>query len=66
MILINYSQTCVQLPPLGPEKCGCYAKGCLKNISGKKALGWSLFGGGRWGMLDCTFKNVKIIAISFR
>jgi hypothetical protein len=22
----KYSQTCVQRPPIGPEKCGCYAK----------------------------------------
>jgi hypothetical protein len=32
---LKYSQTCVQRPPLGPEKCGRYAEGCLKKISGK-------------------------------
>ncbi len=26
--------TCVQQPPLGPEKCGC-AEGSVKKISGK-------------------------------
>jgi len=31
----KYSQTCVQRPPLGPEKHGRYAKGCMKKISGK-------------------------------
>jgi hypothetical protein len=31
----QYSQTCVQRPPLGPEKCGRYAEGCLKKITGK-------------------------------
>jgi hypothetical protein len=30
-----YSQTCVQRPPLGPEKRGRYAEGCMKKISGK-------------------------------
>jgi hypothetical protein len=30
-----YSQTCLQWPPLGPEKYGCYVEGCLKKISGK-------------------------------
>jgi hypothetical protein len=28
-------ETCVQRPPLGPEKCGRYAEGCLKKIIGK-------------------------------
>jgi hypothetical protein len=37
-----YSQTCAKRPPLGPEKCGRYAEGCLKNISGKKASDWPL------------------------
>jgi len=32
---LMHSQTWVQRPPLGPEKRGCYAEGCLKNISGK-------------------------------
>ena len=53
-----YSQTCIQRPPLGPEKCGCYTEGCLKK-SGVSNLQtdrygirlavvdrWSLFGGG--------------------
>ena len=39
----KYSQTCVQQPSLGPEKCGRYAEGCKKKISGKKAQGWSLW-----------------------
>jgi hypothetical protein len=30
-----YSQTCVQRPPLGPEKCGRYGEGYMKKISGK-------------------------------
>ena len=30
-----YSQTCVQRLPLGPEKCGRYAEGCMEKISGK-------------------------------
>jgi hypothetical protein len=30
-----YSQTCVQRPPLGPEKHGRNAEGCMKRISGK-------------------------------
>ena len=30
-----YSQTCVQQPPLGHEKCGRYAESSLKKISGK-------------------------------
>ena len=29
-----YSQTCVQRPPLGPEKRGRYAEDCMKKISG--------------------------------
>jgi hypothetical protein len=33
--VINYSQTCVQWLPLGPEKRGRYAEGCMKKISGK-------------------------------
>jgi hypothetical protein len=37
-----YSQTRVQRPPLGPEKHGCYAEGCMKKISGKQTLGWPL------------------------
>ncbi len=32
---VRYSQTCVPRPPLGPEKRGHYAEGCLKKISGK-------------------------------
>ena len=32
---IIYSQTCVQRPPLGPEKYGHYAEGRMKKISGK-------------------------------
>jgi hypothetical protein len=31
----KYSRTCVQRPPLGPEKCGRYAEGYMKKISGK-------------------------------
>ncbi len=31
---LKYSQTCVQRPPLGPEKRGDYAKGYMKKISG--------------------------------
>jgi hypothetical protein len=31
----KYSQTCVQRSPLGPEKRGRYAEGCMKKISGK-------------------------------
>jgi hypothetical protein len=31
----KYSQTCVQWPPLGPEKSGCYAEGGKKKISGE-------------------------------
>ena len=31
----KYSQTCAQRPPLGPEKCGRYAEGCMKKTSGK-------------------------------
>jgi hypothetical protein len=34
-IIFKYSQTCEQRPPLGLEKCGRYAEGCLKKISGK-------------------------------
>jgi hypothetical protein len=30
-----YSQTCVQRPPLGPDKRGRYAEGYMKKISGK-------------------------------
>jgi hypothetical protein len=37
-----YSQTCVQRPPLGPEKRGRYADVYMKKISGKKASGWPL------------------------
>ena len=29
----TYSQTCVQRPPLGPEKHGPYAEGCLKKLA---------------------------------
>jgi hypothetical protein len=32
---IVYSQTCVQRPPLGPEKRGRYAEGYMKKISGQ-------------------------------
>ena len=32
---LKYSQTCVQRPPLGPEKPGRYAEGYMKKISGK-------------------------------
>ena len=32
---LMYSQTCVQRPRLGPEKCCRYAEGCMKKISGK-------------------------------
>jgi hypothetical protein len=35
LLKAQYSQTCIQRPPLGPEKCGRYAEGCLKKISGK-------------------------------
>jgi hypothetical protein len=37
VILINYYNQLngVQRPPLGPEKCGRYADGCMKNICGK-------------------------------
>ena len=42
-----YSQTCVQRPPLGPEKCGRYAEGCLKKTSGMEASDWPLLTGGR-------------------
>jgi hypothetical protein len=35
MLKLMYSQTCVQRPPLGPEKCGRYAEGYMKKISGK-------------------------------
>jgi hypothetical protein len=38
-----YSQTCVQRPPLGPEKRGRYAEGCIKKISDKWASGWLLW-----------------------
>jgi hypothetical protein len=38
-----YSQTCVQRPPLGPEKSGHYTDGCLKKTSGKLAPGSSLW-----------------------
>ena len=31
----QYSQTCVQRPPLGPEKRGRYAEVYMKKISGK-------------------------------
>ena len=31
----KYSQTCVQRPPLGPEKRGRYAEGYMKKISGQ-------------------------------
>jgi hypothetical protein len=31
----KYSQTCVQRPPLGPEKRGRYAEVYMKKISGK-------------------------------
>ena len=31
----KYSQTCVQQPPLEPDKRGRYAEGYMKNISGK-------------------------------
>jgi hypothetical protein len=31
----SYSQTCVQRPPLGREKCGRYAEDCMKNKSGR-------------------------------
>jgi hypothetical protein len=31
----KHSQTCLQRPTLGPEKCGRFAEGCLKNIRGK-------------------------------
>ena len=48
--LTEYSQTCVQRPPLGPEKRGRYAEGCMKKISGKQASGWSLWlQAGRYG-----------------
>ena len=29
-IILKYSQTCVQWPPLGPEKRGRYAEGYMK------------------------------------
>ena len=48
-IFVNYcifitknSQSCVQQPPFEPGKHGCYAEGCLKNISGKWDSGRSL------------------------
>ncbi len=28
-----YIQTCVQWPPMGPEKHGCDAEDCMKKIS---------------------------------
>jgi hypothetical protein len=40
---INTSQTCIQRPPLGPEKCGRYAEGCLKVVS-KAQTGYYGFG----------------------
>jgi hypothetical protein len=39
----KYSQTCVQRPPLEPEKCGRYTEVCLKKISGKEASDWLLW-----------------------
>ena len=42
-----YSQTCVQRPPLGPEKCGRYAEGCLRFRLIIVTLGWSVLTGGR-------------------
>ena len=38
----KYSQTCEQRPPSGPEERVCCAEGCLKKISSKRDLGWSL------------------------
>jgi hypothetical protein len=37
-----YSQTCIQRPPLVPEKLGLYAEGSMKKINGKWDSGWSL------------------------
>jgi hypothetical protein len=34
-IKFKCSQTCEQWPHMGPNKCGCYAEGWLKKISGK-------------------------------
>ncbi len=46
------SQTFVQRPPLGQEKCGHYAEGCLNKISGRWALGWPLWlKNGHWRQL---------------
>jgi hypothetical protein len=41
--VLLYSQTCVQQPPLGPEKRGRYAEGCMIKISGKWASCWPLW-----------------------
>jgi hypothetical protein len=42
-----YSQTCVQRPPLGPEKCGCYAEAGRYGLNLAVVHRWPLFGGGR-------------------
>jgi len=39
MVNYRYSQNFVQQTPLGHEKGGCYAEGCLKKISGKRDSG---------------------------
>ncbi len=54
----EYSQTCVQGPLLGPEKCGRYAGGLYEKDQWKvgfrlvlMASDWPLFKGGRFSVV---------------